>query len=237
MSDARDHLVLPLDVPDLVTARARAQALAPWYGVAKVGYELWAGAGPAALDALHEDGFAVFVDLKLLDIPTTVERAARVLGRRGADFVNFHAVGGLEVLRAGVAGLADGARDGGHAPPRALAVTVLTSEADGSAVDKRLGVARSAGCDGVVCATAEAAAARALHLAPMVPGIRLAGSAANDQARVATPHDAIHAGAEGIIVGRSVTAADDPTRAAARLAAEVDAALHETGAPGHHRDR
>ncbi|HEY6316739.1 MAG TPA: orotidine-5'-phosphate decarboxylase, partial [Acidimicrobiia bacterium] len=220
-----------------VTARARAQALAPWYGVAKVGYELWAGVGPAALDALHEDGFAVFVDLKLFDIPTTVERAARVLGRSGADFVNFHAVGGLEMLRAGVAGLADGARDGGHTAARALAVTVLTSEADGSAVDKRLGVARSAGCDGVVCATAEAAAARALHLAPMVPGIRLAGSAANDQARVATPHDAIHAGAEWIIVGRSVTAADDPTRAAARLAAEVDAALHETGAPGHHRDR
>jgi len=237
MTDARDHLVLPLDVPDLETARARAKALAPWYATAKIGYELWAGVGPAAVDALHEDGFAVFVDLKLLDIPTTVERAARVLGRRGAEFVNLHAVGGLEMLRAGVAGLADGARDGGHPPCRALAVTVLTSEADASAVDKRLGLARAAGCDGVVCAAAEAAAARALHLAPMVPGVRLAGTAAHDQTRVATPHEAIHAGAEWLIVGRSVTEADDPPRAAARLTAEVDAALHEAGAPGRHRDR
>jgi orotidine-5'-phosphate decarboxylase len=236
MTDARDHLVLPLDLPDLALARARAAALADWYATAKIGYELWAASGPAALDALHEDGFAVFVDLKLLDIPTTVERAAHVLGRRGAEFLNFHAVGGLEMLRAGVAGLAEGARDGGHAPPRALAVTVLTSEADTSAINKRLALAQAAGCDGVVCAASEAAEARALHLAPMVPGIRLAGSAANDQARVATPHDAIHAGAEWIIVGRSVTAADDPPRAAARLTAEVDAALHER-TPSRHRDR
>ncbi len=236
MTDARDHLVLPLDVPDLQTARARATALAPWYAIAKVGYELWAGAGPATLDALHEDGLAVFVDLKLLDIPTTVERAARVLGRRGADFVNLHAVGGLEMLRAGVTGLAEGARDAGHAAPVSLAVTVLTSESDTSGIDKRLGISRSAGCDGVVCAAAEAGAARALHLAPMVPGVRLAGSAVHDQARVATPHDAIHAGAEWIIVGRSVTEADDPPRAAARLTAEVDAALHDTTPPGRHRD-
>ena len=235
MTDARDHLVLPLDVPDLEIARARAEALAAWYATAKVGYEQWAAAGPAALDALHEDGFAVFVDLKLLDIPTTVERAAHVLARRGAEFVNFHAVGGLEMLRAGVAGLVEGARDGGHAPPRALAVTVLTSEPDTSGVEKRLALAQAAGCDGVVCAASEASEARALALAPMVPGVRLAGSAANDQARVATPHEAIHAGAEWIIVGRSVTAADDPQRAAARLTAEVDAALHET-APGRRRD-
>ena len=117
MTDARDHLVLPLDVPDLETARARAKALAPWYATAKIGYELWAGVGPAAVDALHEDGFAVFVDLKLLDIPTTVERAARVLGRRGAEFVNLHAVGGLEMLLAGATAVGVGTAT--FADPRA----------------------------------------------------------------------------------------------------------------------
>ena len=95
-------------------------------------------------------------------------------------------------------------------------MTVLTSEPDAGAAEKRLSLARASGCAGVVCAAAEASAARALHLAPMVPGIRLAGSATNDQARVATPHDAIHAGAEWLIAGRTVTDAGDPERAAAR---------------------
>src|SRR6516164_8759856 len=156
MTDARQHLALVLDTDDLDEARAHARRFASWFATVKVGYELYGAAGPAALDALHEDGFAVFLDLKLLDIPTTVERAARVLGRRGADLLNLHAVGGLGMLRAGVHGLAEGAGEGGHKPPIALAVTVLTSEADASAAAARLELARAAGCDGVVCAAAEA---------------------------------------------------------------------------------
>jgi len=158
MTDARQHLALVLDTDDLEAARAHARRFAAWFATVKVGYELYAAAGPAALDALYEDGFAVFVDLKLLDIPTTVERAARVLGRRGADLLNLHAVGGLDMLRAGVNGVAGGARDGGHAPTVSIAVTVLTSESETSAVPGRLELARAAGCDGVVCATAEARA-------------------------------------------------------------------------------
>ena len=147
----------------------------PWFGVAKVGFELYAEAGPAAFDALRDKGFRVFADLKLHDIPNTVGRAARVLGRRGVDFLNFHAAGGAAMLRAGVEGLAEGARDGGHAQPIALAVTVLTSDPNVDALDARMDVARDAGCDGVVCAGSDVERARARALRTMVPGIRLAG--------------------------------------------------------------
>lgn len=223
--DPRDRLVLSLDLDSLPAARALARRVVPWFGIAKIGYELYAQAGPAAFDALHDDGYRVFADLKLFDIPTTVERGARALGRHGIEFLNFHAVGGVTMLRAGVTGLADGARAVGHAAPIALAVTVLTSEPDASAVGERLQLAHDGGCGGVVCAAAEAAAARALGLAPMVPGIRLRGGDTHDQARVATPADALRAGAAWIILGRAVTAADDPEAAAARVAGEVATTL------------
>src|SRR3954447_16788132 len=125
---ARDHLALALDVGDLATALRLAEQLQPWFGIAKVGFELYAEAGPDALPALQDMGFRVFADLKLHDIPNTVNRAARVLGRAGVDFLNFHAAGGEEMVRAGVEALADGARDAGLTrAPVALAVTVLTS--------------------------------------------------------------------------------------------------------------
>ena len=136
--EPRDHLALALDVGDLDAAVAVAQRVQPWFGVAKVGFELYAEAGPAAFDALRDKGFRVFADLKLHDIPTTVGRAARALGRRGIDFLNFHAAGGVDMLRAGVEGLADGAREAGHARPLALAVTVLTSDPNVDARDERM---------------------------------------------------------------------------------------------------
>jgi len=237
MTEPRDHLVLALDVADVETARPLARRLAPWFSIVKVGYELYAAAGPTVFDALHEDGFAVFADLKLLDIPTTVERGARAIGRRGVDFLNFHAVGGVDMLRAGIEGLAAGARDVGHDRPVALAVTVLTSEPDARAVPERLRTAQTAGCDGVVCAAAEAAAARDHDLAPMVPGLRLAGGDVQDQARVATPGAACRAGAEWLVLGRAVTGAPDPERAAARVAADVADALADLGSPSLRRGR
>ena len=151
MTDVRDRLALALDVGGAADAERVARRLVPWFGIAKVGLELYGEAGPDIFERLRALGFAIFADLKLYDIPTTVERAARVLGRRGVDFLNFPAAGGAAMLEAGVTGLADGARDGGHQPPRALAVTVLTSETDVSAFDARLEAAATAGCDGVVC--------------------------------------------------------------------------------------
>ena len=206
----RDHLALALDVGDLDAALAVARRVQPWFGVAKVGFELYAEAGPAAFDALQENGFRVFADLKLHDIPNTVGRAARVLGRRGVDFLNFHAAGGEAMLRAGVEGLAEGARDAGGDVPVALAVTVLTSDPNVDALDARMRVARDAGCDGVVCAGTDVDVARAYGLRTMVPGIRLAGGATHDQARVDTPGDAIARGADWLVIGRAVTGSRRP---------------------------
>lgn len=222
----RDHLALALDVGDLATALAVAEQVQPWFAVAKVGFELYAEAGPDAFRALRDKGFRVFADLKLHDIPTTVNRAARVLGRAGVDFLNFHAAGGEDMVRAGVEGLAEGARDAGLSQvPVSLAVTVLTSDPDIDAMDERLRVAAAAGCTGVVCAGTDVERARAHALRTMVPGIRPAGAAHDDQARVDTPGDAIGRGADWLVIGRAVTRAPDPASAAAAMVAEVDAAL------------
>jgi orotidine-5'-phosphate decarboxylase len=224
-SDARDRLVLVLDLDDLPTALALARRLTPWFGTAKVGLELFAAAGREAYDGLHELGLRVFADMKLHDIPTTVERAARVHGRNGVDFLNLHAAGGVDMLRAGVRGLRDGAHDGGHAAPIALGVTVLTSEASTDAFAQRLAWAREADCDGVVCAAAEVVEAHAANLRTMVPGLRFAGQDLDDQARAATPETAIANGADWLVVGRAVTRADDPEAAATSVHALVDEAM------------
>jgi len=227
VTDVRDRLALALDVGGPADAEAFARRLTPWFGIAKVGLELYAEAGPGVFDRLRALGMAVFADLKLYDIPTTVERAARTLGRRGVDFLNFPAAGGEAMLEAGVTGLAEGARDGGHPRAVALAVTVLTSEADVSAFDTRLEAAASAGCDGVVCSAREIAAVktRAAHLTTMVPGIRLPGEAQHDQLRVATPAGAIGQGADWLVIGRAVTAAGDPEAAAEAVTRDAAGAL------------
>jgi orotidine-5'-phosphate decarboxylase len=118
------------------------------------------------------------------------------------------------MLRAFVTGLREGARDAGVTAPVALAVTVLTSELDTTAFDTRLRDARDARCDGVVCSAQEIDRARASGLRTMVPGIRLPASDPDDQARVATPEAALAAGADWLVVGRTVTAAGDPESAA-----------------------
>jgi orotidine-5'-phosphate decarboxylase len=222
VSDARDRLALALDVGGLDDALAMARRLAPWFGIAKVGHELYAEAGPAAVDALLDQGFRIFADLKIYDIPNTVERAARTHGRRGVSFLNFPAAGGADMLRAGAAGLRDGAHAAGLETPVALAVTVLTSEPDASAFPERLEAASRAGCDGVVCSMHEVEEARRAGLRTMVPGIRLAGADHDDQARVGTPDGAIAAGADWIVLGRTVTAARDPEAAAADVHAVVE---------------
>jgi orotidine-5'-phosphate decarboxylase len=225
-------MALALDVGDLSAAETTARRLAPWFGIAKVGMELYAEAGPVALDRMHELGFRVFADLKLYDIPTTVERAARALGRRGVEFLNFPAAGGEAMLRAGVAGLLEGARDSGHREPIPLAVTVLTSDPHTESFDERLDAAAAAGCGGVVCSAHEVESVRARHagLATMVPGVRLSGGDHHDHARVATPLDAVRAGADWLVVGRPVTAATDPEAAAATVARAIaDALAARTG--------
>jgi orotidine-5'-phosphate decarboxylase len=222
-SELRDRLALALDTGDLATARSWAGRLDPWFGILKIGLELFTAAGPGAVDALAAPGRRVFVDLKLFDIPSTVGRAARVAGGLGAAFLTMHTAGGTEMLRAGVNGLSEGAAAAGCPPPVALGVTVLTSEPDASAFPARLQAALAGGCGGVVCSAAEIRAVKAASSALMtvVPGIRLPGGPAHDQARVGDPASAMAAGADVLVIGRAVTAAADPEAVAASLTASL----------------
>jgi orotidine-5'-phosphate decarboxylase len=227
MTETRDRLALVLDTPDLEHAEQLAKELNQWFGVAKVGLELFSAAGPEAISRLRALDLRVFLDLKLHDIPTTVGRAARVLGRYGATYVNFHAAGGVEMMRAAVVGLSEGARDSGHTEPVPLAVTVLTSDADTSAFDARLQHAIESGCRGVVCSAHEVARVHAARpdFVTIVPGVRTASDARNDQARIASPDAAIREGADVLVIGRTVTAAADPRVAAQRVYATVADAI------------
>jgi orotidine-5'-phosphate decarboxylase len=219
--DVRRRLAIVLDVDDLVVARRLAQTLRPWFGVAKVGLELYTTAGPDAIETMVDLGYEVFVDLKLHDIPTTVGKASRVLGSLGASYVTMHAFGGVDMLRAGVEGLEEGAERAGLPSPTALAVTVLTSDSTAPAhiLPKRVATAIEAGCGGLVCAVEDVREARQLgpRLTIVTPGIRPAGSPTHDQARSATPQAAFDAGADLLVIGRAVTAAPDPVVAAAEL--------------------
>jgi orotidine-5'-phosphate decarboxylase len=222
----RERLALALDVDDLDAACRLAARLDPWFGIVKVGLELFTTAGPAAVEALAAPERRVFLDLKLHDIPTTVARAARVAGRLGVSFLTLHCAGGADMVGAGVEALAEGAAAAGHPPPAALGVTVLTSEPDTSAFPARLLVAAAGGCQGVVCSVAEVARVKAAApLLTVVPGIRLPGGATHDQARVGSPLAALEAGADVLVVGRAVTASDDPEGAAATIAEVVSKAL------------
>jgi orotidine-5'-phosphate decarboxylase len=226
-AELRSHLALALDVDDLVEATRLARELQPWFGVAKIGLELFAASGPDALITVSALDYRVFLDLKLHDIPTTVGRAARVLGAVGVSYLTMHAAGGLAMLRAGVEGLRDGATRAGLAAPVALAVTILTSDAHASPelFEERVRTAVEAGCGGLVCAVGDVARAKALapDLIAVVPGIRMPGGDVHDQARAGTPAAALADGADLLVIGRAVTAAPDREAAAAELVASVGA--------------
>jgi orotidine-5'-phosphate decarboxylase len=223
VTDARDRLALALDMSDIDEAERLAKEVSSYFGVAKVGLELFSAAGHDAIRRLRDQGFVVFADLKFHDIPTTVQRAARVIGRLGVGYLNFHAAGGAEMLRAGVEGLLDGARGAGHPRPVPIAVTVLTSDRDASAFDERLRAAIDGGCGGVVCSVQEIAAVKNAQpdFTTIVPGVRFAEGDTHDQSRVGTPAQVAAAGADILVIGRAVTAAVDPRAAAAEVHANV----------------
>lgn len=220
-AEIRSRLALALDVDDAVMAQRLVRELRPWFGVVKVGLELFSAAGPAIVATMIDDGWQVFLDLKLADIPTTVEKAARVLGALGVSYLTLHAFTGPATLRAGVVGLAEGAERAGLDPPNALAVTVLTSDARAPAhiLGDRVRAAEDAGCAGVVCAASDVAEAKGIapQLLAVVPGIRTGGSDRHDQSRSATPSAALAAGADLLVVGRAVTAQPDRRAAAQQL--------------------
>ncbi len=221
----RARLALALDVDDAVAAQRLARQLRPWFGVAKVGLELFSAAGPSVVQTLIDDGYRVFLDLKMADIPTTVGRAARVLGALGVSYLSFHAFAGPAVLKAGVEGLSDGAGLAGLPQPAALAVTILTSDGDAPPhiLGKRVATAVEARCAGLVCAASDVREAKQLapRMITVVPGLRPIGSPVHDQVRSATPAEALAAGADLLVIGRAVTAAVDRQDAARTLVASI----------------
>lgn len=229
--EADDHLALALDVSDLDEALRLWRMLAGSFAVAKVGLELFSSAGPAAIGALAAEGALVFADVKLHDIPSTVARAARALAAAGAHLVTVHACGSEAMVRGAVEGFVEGREKAGNGTPTdsipagILAVTVLTSEprAPAEVLRERTRLAARSGCAGLVCAAGDLAVVReaAPHMLRVVPGVRLAGVPAHDQARVATPFEAIREGADLLVVGRSVTSAPVPEEAAAEVVYEV----------------
>jgi orotidine-5'-phosphate decarboxylase len=225
--ELRSHLALALDVDDLVEATRIGRELEPWFSVAKVGLELYSASGPDAIVTVAALGYRVFLDLKLHDIPTTVGRAARVLGAVGVSYLTMHAAGGVAMLRAGVEGLREGAERAGLDAPIALGVTILTSDEHASPAlfEERVQAAVDGGCRGLVCAVSDVATAKKLapDLIAVVPGIRMPGGDVHDQARAGTPAAALAAGADLLVVGRAVTAAPDRGAAAAELVASVGA--------------
>jgi orotidine-5'-phosphate decarboxylase len=219
-------LIVALDVPSLDQAARLARAIGDAAGAFKVGLELFSAEGPRAVTAI--DG-PVFLDIKLHDIPTTVERALTALDPVAPWMVNVHALGGRRMLEAAVAAK--------PSRTKLVAVTILTSLNDedllvlglpraSEVVPSLAKLAVETGCDGVVCAPRDVSGVRAVvppDFLIVTPGIRPAGEASDEHARGATPSVAINAGADHVVVGRPITRAPDPRAAAEAIAREIGA--------------
>lgn len=223
----RDAIIVALDT-DAHTALALARSLRGRVTWLKVGMTLYYAEGPEIVARLRDMGFLVFLDLKLHDIPHQVEGAAREVSRLGVKMFTVHAAGGREMMEAAVRGACEGSAECGAETPDVLAVTVLTSmdasalaetgvsAAPADQVARLISLARAAGVQGVVCSPQEAAAARSIlgsEALVVTPGVRPAGTPHGDQARVATPAEAIAAGASHLVIGRPITDAANPTAA------------------------
>ena len=235
------RIIVALDVPDAAAALALAARLDASKCSLKVGKELFTAAGPGLVRELAGRGFRVFLDLKFHDIPNTVAQACAAATRLGVWMLNVHASGGAAMMAAARDAVGRTAAEAGLPRPLLIAVTVLTSLSAGdlaaigvnaSPEEQVLRLARltqAQGLDGVVCSAREAAALKRA-LGPgftlVTPGIRPEGSAANDQARVMTPPQAIAAGADHLVIGRPIAAAPDPLAALDAIRASI-----ATGAP------
>jgi orotidine-5'-phosphate decarboxylase len=234
MLHSRDRLIVALDVPSAAEARRVVHTVGDVISTYKVGKQLFTAEGPEIVRELVASGRKVFLDLKFHDIPNTVGAAVRSAAGLGVAMLTVHASGGTKMLKAAVE-----AAQASQAKPLILAVTVLTSmeEADlqevgvsGNVLSQvlRLGaVARSAGCGGLVASAHEARELRrelGEGFEIVTPGVRPAGAAVGDQARVLTPAQAIEAGATRLVVGRPITEASNPTEAARQILAAIDEA-------------
>jgi orotidine-5'-phosphate decarboxylase len=230
-----------IDTPDLPHALRLSASLAKATGSVKLGLEFFNAQGPQGVRAIRaaNPGLPLFLDLKFHDIPNTVAQAVRAVTPLGAAYINVHAAGGIAMMKAAREAAQDEAAKHGIAPPRILAVTVLTSltgddlKQAGIGCDLESQVARlmentlGSGLDGVVCSAHEIKILRK-KFGPepvlMVPGIRPASyvKGSDDQARVMTPREAMQAGATHLVIGRPITGAPDPEAAARAILAEIN---------------
>jgi orotidine-5'-phosphate decarboxylase len=225
-----NSLIVALDLPNVEAASAMVDRLGPAVEFFKIGLELAFAGGLDLAQRLVRDGKEVFLDLKLHDIPNTVERATAQVAGLGATFLTVHAY--PQTMAAALRGRGDGKL-------AILGVSVLTSadnadlaeagygEGAAALVARRAGQARALGLQGLILSPRELAAVRA-HVGPdlllVTPGIRPRGAEAGDQKRTLTPAEAIRAGADHLVVGRPITAAPDPHAAAEAIAAEIASA-------------
>ncbi len=224
-------VIVALDYPAEAPALELAERLSPELCRLKLGKELFTRCGPALVEKLQNKGFEIFLDLKFHDIPNTVAGAVRAASELGVWMVNVHAGGGRRMMEAAVETLASFQRR-----PLLIGVTVLTSMSDqdlaemgytetaAQRVDRLAALAADSGLDGVVCSAQEAPAlrsARGPDFCLVTPGIRLAGDDAGDQRRVVTPADAMASGSNYLVIGRSITGADNPLAALERVHSEL----------------
>jgi orotidine-5'-phosphate decarboxylase len=236
--EARDRLIVALDVSTLEQARSMVAELHDLVGMFKIGLELFSSHGPRAVETVHDQGGRVFLDLKYHDIPNTVAGAARAAVRMGVAMFNVHVAGGAEMMKAALDAVREEA--GRQKWPQVLGVTVLTSLGTEQLRDE-LGLVRppqeqvlfwasqasDCGLAGVVASPREIGLIRQQcgnDFLIVTPGIRPAGSGTDDQKRIGTPGEALRAGADYLVVGRPITKAPDPRQAALAIIEEMEAA-------------
>ena len=234
------RLIVALDFPDISQAISLVDALSDFELIFKVGYEAYYRYGHELLAYLAERRLDIFLDLKFHDIPRTAAAAMRAVMRPGIRIITVHAGGGEEMMRHVVEVAAEAARELDLPVPLIFGVTILTSIAElslpelgftggmGENVVRLAALARNAGCAGVVCSPHEASDLKAFFghdFQALCPGIRPRGSASEDQQRVATPSQAIAAGADYLVVGRPITGAVDPAGVVRAILEEMRSAI------------
>jgi orotidine-5'-phosphate decarboxylase len=241
MNKAKDKLIVALDVDSASRALDLFAALRDVAGMFKIGSQLFTAAGPDVVRQIISNGGRIFLDLKFHDIPNTVAASGVEAARLGVSIFNVHASGGAEMMKRTAAAVAEVSVKEGLAKPKVIAVTLLTSidqntlaqigilNEPRSVVSSWAQLAADCGLDGVVASPQEIEIIRDAVDKPdfviVTPGVRSAGSVADDQRRVLTAAEAIRAGADYLVVGRPILNAADPVKAANRIVAEIDAAL------------
>ncbi len=233
----KEKIVLALDVETLEEAKKLVDELNPYVGTFKVGLQLYTGFGNEIIDYIKSKNSNFFLDVKLMDIPNTVKKASENIVLRGANFYNVHALGGLEMMKQSKEGAYKAAEKLGKKPPLILAVTVLTSISQ-EVLDNEIKVntqvrelainlaklAKEAGLDGVVASVHELRAIKEAcgeDFKVLCPGIRPLWSLKDDQKRIATPARALKDGADFLVIGRAVTAAEDRVEAMKKIYEET----------------